>query len=240
MGNAVTVHPLKIVYLIINYKLKGCARHKFRDKKMKKIIFTIIVAVMLSSCGTAYRGVYTVGLSEVERPENIKERYGESKIVNFEEEGKTKYSYEDELIKIVWIPQYTQFLFKLENKSDNTIKIIWDEAAYVDVNGSSGRIMHSGVKYIDKNNSQPPTVVTKKSSINDVIVPTENIYYESGQYGGWQEKPLFVSTASSEEILNNVVKKYLGKTVKILLPLQIQETVNEYIFSFKIEGFNRK
>ncbi|MBI9037927.1 MAG: membrane lipoprotein lipid attachment site-containing protein [Bacteroidales bacterium] len=206
---------------------------------MRKLIFALFLATMLTSCMT-YQGFYNVGLQEVERPENAKERYGESKIINFEEEGKTKYSYEDELIKIVWLPLSTQFAFTLENKSDNSIKIIWDEAVYVDENGSSGRVMHSGVKYVDRSNPQPPTVVVKKAKVDDMVVPTDNIYYISGQYGGWQTKPLFPNRATTQEELNVLTQKYVGKTVKILLPLQIQETVNEYIFSFKVENFISK
>lgn len=206
---------------------------------MKKSIFVLVLATMLTSCMT-YQGFYNLGLQEVERPENAKERYGESKIINFEEEGKTKYSYEDELIKIVWLPLSTQFAFTLENKSDHSIKIIWDEAVYVDENGSSGRVMHSGVKYIDRSNPQPPTVVVKKAKIDDMVVPTDNIYYISGQYGGWRTKPLFPNSATTQEELNTLTQKYIGKTVKILLPLQIQETVNEYIFSFKVENFISK
>jgi hypothetical protein len=56
---------------------------------MKKIIYAAIIATMFTSCMT-YQGFYNVGLQEVERPENAKERYGESKIVNFEEEGKNE------------------------------------------------------------------------------------------------------------------------------------------------------
>ena len=206
---------------------------------MKKIIYTMIIATMLTGCMT-YQGFYNVGLQEVERPENAKERYGESKIVNFEEEGKTKYSYEDDMIKIVWLPLSTQFGFTLKNKTDHSIKIIWDEAVYVDQNGSSGRVMHAGVKYTDRNNPQPPTVVVKKANIDDMIVPTDNVYYVSGQYGGWITKPMFPNRASTQEELNALTQKYIGKEVKVLLPLKIQETINEYIFTFKVEDFISK
>lgn len=47
--------------------------------------------------------------------------------------------------------------------------------------------MHSGVKYIDRNNSQPPNIIPKNASLSDVIIPTDNIYYVSGQYGGWRD-----------------------------------------------------
>jgi len=77
---------------------------------MRKLILALLLSSMLTSCMT-YQGFYNVGLQEVERPENAEERYGESKIINFEEEGKTKYSYEDELIKIVWLPLSTPICF---------------------------------------------------------------------------------------------------------------------------------
>ncbi len=203
---------------------------------MKKNFYSLVLALTMTSCMT-YQGFYNVTLQNVEGPENAKERYGESKIVNFEEEGKTKYSYEDDMIKIVWLPLSTQFCFTMYNKTDHSIKIIWDEAAYVDVNGSSGRVMHAGVKYIDRNNPQPPTVVIKNANIDDIIVPTDNIYYESGQYGGWITKPMFPNRANSQEELNTLTKQYIGKDVKVLLPLEIQGTINEYIFTFKVEDF---
>lgn len=204
---------------------------------MKKLFYTLFLASMLTSC-MSYQGFYNVGLQEVERPENTKERYGESKIVNFQEEGKTKYSYEDEMIKIVWLPLSTQFAFTLQNKTDHSIKIIWDEAVYVNENSSSGRIMHSGVKYIDRNNSQPPTVVVKNANIDDMIVPTDKVTYISGV--GWSTNPMFPNRAMTQEELNILSQGYIGKTVQVLLPLQIEDTVNEYIFSFKVEDFVSK
>lgn len=204
---------------------------------MKKLFYTLLLASMLSSCMT-YQGFYNVGLQEVERPENAKERYGESKIVNFQEEGKTKYSYEDEMIKIVWLPLPTQFAFTLQNKTDHSIKIIWDEAVYVNENGSSGRVMHAGVKYIDRNNSQPPTVVVKNANIDDMVVPTEKVSYISGL--GWSTSPMFPNRAMTPEELNTLSQSYIGKTVQVLLPLQFEDTVNEYIFSFKVEDFVAK
>ena len=36
------------------------------------------------------------------------------------------------------------------------------------------------------------------------------------------------------------IKKFIGKTVQVLLPLKIEDIVNEYIFSFTIEGIEVK
>lgn len=77
--------------------------------------------------------------------------------------------------------------FSIENKSGHTLKINWDDVSYVDVKGQVGRVMHSGVKYTDRNSSQPATSVPKGANISDILLPTENVYYVSGQYGGWRE-----------------------------------------------------
>lgn len=193
---------------------------------MKKLTFMVLLAAILASCVLYYlTEIYKVRLREVEQPENVKEQYSKSKITIFAEENETKNSYEDDFIKIIWLPALTEFSFTLENKSDNSIKIIWDEAVYIGEDSSSLKVIHSGVKYVDGEKAQPPTVIAKKTKINDLVTPVDNIYYsDPSKYfsGGWRKLPLFS------------VQKSAGKTVKILLPIQIQETINEYIFSFKI------
>jgi hypothetical protein len=206
---------------------------------MKKIISLLGITALMTSC-MIYTGTYKVGLQEVESPKNVRDQYGETKVVNFMDQGVTKYSYEDGLIKIVWLPGNSQFSFALLNKSDHSIKILWDEAVYVNENGSSQKIMHSGVKYIDRTNIQPPTTVVKGASIEDLVMPTDNVYFVSGQYGGWRETPLFKNNASTSEELEVIKTAYIGKTVKILLPLKIEDTTNEYLFTFKIEDFVKK
>jgi hypothetical protein len=141
------------------------------------------------------------------------------------------------MIKIVWLPLSTQFVFRMHNKTDHSIRIIWDEAVYVNVNGSSGRVTHAGVKYTDRNNPQPPTVVVKNANIDDIIIPADNIYYVPGQYGGWRTRPMFPNRANTQEESNALREQYIGKEVRVLLPLEIQGTINEYIFTFKIESF---
>ena len=203
----------------------------------RKFLFFLLLSTLLTSC--FFLGYYDITLYEIDKPKDSNERYGDSKIITFAENNKTRYSYEDEIIKITWnILLSTEFAFVLENKSDHSIKIIWDDAVYVDVRGQSGRVMHKGVKYTDKNQVQPASVILKKSTLSDLIVPTDNVYFEGGRYGrGWVSNPLFPNQADSKKKLLTLTQKYIGKTVKILLPLQIQGTINEYIFSFTIDDF---
>ncbi|MCX6222353.1 MAG: hypothetical protein NTZ69_15385 [Bacteroidia bacterium] len=209
---------------------------------MKNLLIFIVLAAMLTGCMSytsifKYTGIYKVGLEEVESPKNIKEQFGKTKVVNFMDQGVTKYSYEDTLIQIVWLPLSTQFSFSLTNKSDHSMKIIWDEAVYVNVNGLSQKVFHSGVKYTERNNSQPTTTIVKGAKIDDLIMPTDNVYFISGEYGGWKEHPLFINFGRTAEELSTVKSLYVGKVVKVLLPIKIEDTTNEYLFTFKIEDF---
>ena len=74
-----------------------------------------------------------------------------------------------------------QISFTIKNKTDNVLKIIWDEAAIVQF-GTSHKVMHSGVKYIDRNSSQPPTAIPPQASIDDIVLPADNVYYREGSY----------------------------------------------------------
>lgn len=161
-----------------------------------KILLSVLSVMLLSSC-FGPRLMYNVGLSNVEAPADAKKQYGETKIVTLEEEGKSGYKYEDDYIDISWFVGSSQFSFNLKNKSEYSIKIPWDDVTYINTAGSVGRVMHSGVKYIDRNNSQPASIIPKGASLSDIVQPTDNVYYVSGQYGGWRTSNLFNFNGSS-------------------------------------------
>ena len=214
-----------------------------REDAMKNCVKSFVsfaLFILIAGCVPAHWAHYDIGLYTVERPAQARERYGESKIMKVQEEGVEKYYFEDEMVKIIWIPTPFQISFILTNKTSHSIKILWDEAAYVDENGVSHRVMHSGVKYIDRNNPQPPTVVVRKGTVSDLVFPTDYVYYASGKYGGWRETPLFPNSGYDIEELKEKAEKYVGKTLQVLLPLQIEGVVNEYIFSFKINSVKVK
>ena len=186
-------------------------------------------AFIAQSCGTMMQtSKYVVNLSAVESPENAKVQFGETKVVTFKDGDVQKYRYEDDFINIVWFVGYKEFDFSLTNKSDHTIKINWDDISYVDINGNVGRVMHSGVKYIDRNSSQPATSIPKRASITDLLMPTENVYYVSGQYGGWRESPLIPASYNQGGAE--------GKTMTILMPIMIENVQNDYTFEFVISA----
>lgn len=205
---------------------------------MKKTILAAI-ALLLASCGTLLvtnlYANYDIVLSEVESPADAKVEYGETKIVTLEDAGVSKYQYEDDYMRIVWYVDLKQFNFSLTNKSSHSMKINWDDISYVDINGSAGRVIHAGVKYNEKSNAQAPTTIPRRASINDMVVPSDNIFYN--QYTGWLTKFLFPLHYTEQSALDANAPKYVGKEMVILMPIEIEGVRNEYMFIFKVDRF---
>jgi len=221
---------------------------------LRNLCHLSLIIFLLSGCGPYYypspysyyprsytppihKVEYDISLVEVQRPLRAKERYGPQKIEKIIEKGISKYYFEDAMIKIIWLPDVSNFSFIINNKTDYSIRLIWDEAAFVDENGFTHRVTHSGVKYIDRNNPQPPSVIIRKGNLADFIVPTDYIEWKSGYYGeGWDIKSLLPETKKgSIRAVADEFKKYLNKTFQVLLPLQIEGVTNDYIFTFKID-----
>lgn len=171
----------------------------------------------------AKSGKYVATLSKVEKPSNSSIRYGETTVIEDAEKGITKFSYVDNVIEMVIIPTRTKFTFELKNISPNSIKIIWDEAAFVDADGSTSKVMHVGTKYSERNSSQPATTVIKNAKIEDVATPTDRVYY-SETLKEWTSKSMY----PNEPKLKN-------KQIQLMLPIQIKDVVNEYIFVFDLD-----
>ncbi|WP_406535222.1 hypothetical protein [Methanobrevibacter sp.] len=186
----------------------------------------------------ALKGSYTTALTSVEKPENSDNRYG--KIETIQDSSVTKYSFKDDIIEIVISENSYEFVFNLKNISQSTIKVIWDEAAYVDLDNKTSRIIHSGTKYSERESSQPATTIIKGAELDDVLIPSDNI--------------LLIAPSPNEVINPKVLetvyplgndwyayyllpKEYAEKElgeVRLMLPIQVKDVVNEYIFVFKV------
>lgn len=217
---------------------------KFTDlnkTNMKKTIAFLYAILFLSSCGIAkfHSGYYDINLSKVENPKNKSDRYGETCIQKVGTDKDIKYQFVDDNIDISWAIGNTKFRFNLKNKTDHSIKIIWDDAIFIDTDGSSNRVMHAGIKYTEKENPQTPSVVARGSFLDDMVLPTKNVYLETNPYiYGWKEKYYLPIINQDKDVLLSQAQSSIGKKIKIILPIQIEDVINDYTFEFDISAFN--
>jgi hypothetical protein len=155
--------------------------------------------------------------------------------------------FEDEMIKILWLPLPTELRFLLENKTNDSIKIIWNEASYVCEKGESHRVLHTDVKVIDRFDLQVASVVEQKGVIEDFVYPADYVSYSRDDWAerpfmgmGWTERSLLPHTQKGgdpQEFLNKA-RSYIGKEVHVSLPIKLDDVVNKYLFIFKVKGVN--
>ena len=192
-----------------------------------KFIPTAVMLLMLLSCNstaTTSLTKYNIVGSEVDKPAIV------SKFVlntDSTKQGNT-ITYKDDYISSVFLPTRTGIEFILNNNSNGSIKVHWDNGAFVDLLGESKRIIHTGTKFSEKNKQQLPTVIAKGTKISESVVPSENIFYG---FNSWEKLPILPNHLSEKEAL-----AYKGRTFKLFLPIEIEGEIQDYIFVFKIEN----
>ncbi len=205
---------------------------------MKKNLFVLCVIALIIGCaGSMQRISFDLTLTQVERPKDAKEQYGEINTTVIDSLGKKFLVFEDDLLKAMFFFGDTSIGIILNNKSDHTIKIDWDNSAWISPSGESKRIIHSGVKLVDRNSPQSPSIIVRNGLLRDSVTPSENIYYVSGQYGGWRYHSLLHNTGVMAMDMQGELKKaqiYVGKTCGLLLPIEIEGVQNDYLFTFSI------
>ncbi|MCK9418700.1 MAG: hypothetical protein M0R70_04890 [Nitrospirae bacterium] len=120
------------------------------------------------------------------------------------------------------------FEMQFENLSPYDVKILWDRAEYTDMSGQTQRLMHSGVRFPDRNNPIPDQFVLSRSSVQETVIPISNVYVLP-QRKGYDIRPLF-------PVESDVAAGLKGKKVILFIPVEINRQIIPY--NFKIEITN--
>lgn len=202
-----------------------------KNKRTGKIVKCPYNQVNTIPFNEALEGSYKMALIEVEKPEDSTNRYSETKTI--QDDNVDKFSYNDSIIDLTIFGTKENFRFSLKNISNHSIKIVWNDAAFVGLDGSTSKIMHTGIKYSERESDQPATVIIKGAKIDDSATPTANVYYDEGLYlpytgktigNGWKTKSM-------------IPEKHQGKEagiIRLMLPIQVKDVVNEYTFVFRV------
>lgn len=215
-------------------------------------IFALIAG--LSGCAGSvpipefYIARYNSGLVEVARSPSTKQRYGKSEAIAVGDSS--RYTFEDGLAVIRVVALDRAVSLDVHNKTDHSIKLLWDEASFIDLDGKLSRVMHIGVKYADRNSSQPPTVIPAHQHLADDVFPTDRVYYReahrsrpAGWHNGSLLSPVTMEVAAGAEgppsaaadSFKTAVHARIGKRFGVLIPLQVEGVTNEYTFWFAVK-----
>ena len=193
------------------------------------LILFLLIGLFTNGCMTSYTATYEMSLDDVSRPAEAGEEFGEKEIV----ESDTTWQFEDEFIKTTWVPMGSTFFLEIENKTDHSISIVWDESVFISPSGSSKSLLHGEVRRIDANRSIPPTVVASQAR-SEMFVGTLDGFEGDGEL----PTSTIVQAANSEgkREFEKIVSENINEEVSVLLALNIEDVTHEYTFNFNIDG----
>jgi len=200
------------------------------------LILVVLTAGLLAGCATSNMSgaLYNVGLDEVERPADAKERYGEYDVVERDTTEGTKYIYEDDLVEASFYMGGGSILTNIRNKTDYSIKVRIADGAFVSSSGQSDRLVTGNMSYANRNESPQPLIVPQNASSSTTLIPVSNI--SLSQYSGVNVDPIIRPSVLKTADDTTAVRENIGRTFRLLLPIEIQGTTNEYTFSFTVRG----
>lgn len=238
MGETITHEMVKDQYEVVNVYIGqvgsgdvslAMPMYTVKNKRTGEEVNCSYTKVQETPFQSALEGSYKTALIKVEKPEDATNRYGETKVI--QDAGVDKYSYNDSIIDITIFGTKEQFNFILNNISNHSLKVIWNEAAFVGLDGSTSKIMHVGTKYSQRESDQPATVIIKGAKIEDVATPTANVYYDEGVKIGYS------TIGSGWKTKSMLPEEYNGKEageIRLMLPIQVKDVINEYTFVFRV------
>ena len=147
--------------------------------------------------------------------------------------------FEDSNIASSFIIGSKEIDFSILNKTKSPLKLIWDDAS-LGIFGRSNHVMHSGVKYVDRNNSTPSATILPDTRLDDLVVPSDNVYYSEGYFGqyfsspgSWQTSNLLLPISKKSSLSQEMV----GQLITLYLPIQdVSGKMLGYTFQFKVGG----
>lgn len=207
---------------------------------MKKILFIVLMAVALSSCGATTH--------VLDNNYQLSHTYSTHNPIGVNINNQ---HFEDEYISIELLQVWNEgIILSLINNYSSTIKILWDEAAFVDHNGYSHRINHDNTSVskilskvtissnnvvsvsadvIDENKVQIPTVIPAGTRVNTAIIPANNA--EIPMY----EPMSFADKEKAETRLIALQTHPEHPTIKLLLPIEVDGKKIEYTATIRHE-----
>lgn len=96
-------------------------------------------------------------------------------------------------------------------------------------------MMHYGVKYADRNSSQPPSVIPRGGVLEDAAFPSRRVEFIANLEGAdWVRHPMIEPAELVTQEGSPALKRFeseagalVGRRVGLLLPFEVERTLNE-------------
>jgi hypothetical protein len=144
------------------------------------------------------------------------------------EAGEGVHTMEDSTVRIeIGLPESNDAIpVQIRNKTSSTLRLLWDEVVFIDTDGEGSRVMHIGIRFIERERSMPPRIIPADSTLTDQITPINRVRYEERRYGTWRTEtsPLLSRTNLRE-----------GARIGLLLPFEVDGQRMEYTMHLTVK-----
>jgi hypothetical protein len=136
--------------------------------------------------------------------------------------------FKDDAIAIEFRVTQDLIAFSLTNKTNGTIRIPWDDVAFVAVGGEAKAMAHRGRLPINRDLPQMPTVVPPSSTAVDDLIPWSHI--EDGELLEGGILPVECGPARCVAL-----EGMEGEIFGLHMPIEIEGVRRDYNFKFRID-----
>jgi hypothetical protein len=216
-------------------------------------VAALLVTALLAGCATfkptvRYEASYGLALERVEQPDGAREAFGVGSLQPSADSlaTATEFVYDDRLFSVRLRPRSDRIELRVANKQERSLTILWDVAAFVDLDHRSLRVVPGALPPDDIGRSVPPAVVVARSWLEDSVAPANRFWYDdASEDAGWRQDPLVTPAASAwlrsdpagrEEEANfrREAEANRGRRLGLLLPVESGGATYEYTFWFHV------
>lgn len=155
-------------------------------------------------------------------------------------------SFEDEQVVLSGKIDPPALAVRVRNKTLSSAKLLWDEASFVDLDGTSRRIIRAGTDFNDRQRPQMPTIVAAESEVLMPFLPADWVEYVE-PVKKWRRMTLtpkeqtidasgvkLAAGVTPEQVKANVAERNVGKEYRLLLPVEIAGQIVDYTLIFRV------
>ncbi len=136
--------------------------------------------------------------------------------------------FRDSTVAVSFAVSDKSFQFRFENLTAHPVKILWERAEYTDVNMQGHRLMHSGIRFQDRNVPIPDQIVPSHAVVQETVIPVSKVYIDQKKKT-YDIQPLFVRDNSAAAGLK-------GQMINLFIPVEVNRAIIPYNFKIEIDS----
>jgi hypothetical protein len=126
--------------------------------------------------------------------------------------------------------------FQMQNLSYSDMRIEWDKAS-ISINGEYFSVRHSDNLYSDTAATATVSAfIPPLGYVRDIAIPRKNVAFDGQR---WTERDLLPTMDEKSPALQERILKSVGKSVTLLLPVQIGSEKKNYEFEFLVSSVKK-